>query len=86
MMRMEGRSKQKSQRKDRKSAAAQNRMKTIANLAAEDKVIPNKKRKKGDGESPFLRNIEVVEFQLTSGKTMMASVKAMLIGLYIEKL
>jgi actin-related protein 5 len=52
MLRMEARNKLKSQKKDRKSAAAQNRMKTIANLAAEDKVVPNKKRKKGDGELP----------------------------------
>jgi actin-related protein 5 len=51
MLRMEERTKHKSQKKDRKSAAAQSRMKTIANLAAEDKVIPaNKKRKKGDGK------------------------------------
>lgn len=46
--RIEMRKKQKTQKKDRKSAASQNRMKTIANLAAEDKV--SKKRKKGDGE------------------------------------
>ena len=45
---MEERKKQKSQRKDRKSVAAQNRMKTIANLAAEEKV--SKKRKKGEGK------------------------------------
>lgn len=49
MLRMESRKKTKSQRKDRKSAAAQSRMKTIANLAAEDKVVNTKKRKKGDG-------------------------------------
>ena len=51
--RMEMRKKQKTQRKDRKSAASQSRMKTIANLAAEEKV--SKKRKKGDGECSRLR-------------------------------
>lgn len=47
--RIEERKKMKSQRKDRKSVASQNRMKTIANLAAEEKVSTSKKRKKGDG-------------------------------------
>ena len=49
--RLEDRKKQKTQRKDRKSVASQNRMKTIANLAAEEKV--SKKRKKGDGKCSF---------------------------------
>jgi len=45
--RIQERKKRKAQLGDRKSAAAQSRMKTIATLAAEDAVGPAKKRKKG---------------------------------------
>ena len=45
--RIQQRKKRKAQLGDRKSAAAQSRMKTIATLAAEDAVGPAKKRKKG---------------------------------------
>ena len=45
--RMAERKKRRTQMSNRKSIQAQNRMKTIANLAAEDKTP--KKRKKGEG-------------------------------------
>lgn len=43
---MKDRKKRKEQLSDRKSLAAQNRMKSIANLASD--VKPGKKRKRGD--------------------------------------
>lgn len=46
--RIEERKKRRTQLGDRKSAHAQARMKSIANLAAED--VKGKKRKKGEGE------------------------------------
>jgi len=51
MDRIEERKKLKEQLGDRKSLAAQNRMKSIANLANDDK--PAKKRKRGQGEDDF---------------------------------
>lgn len=48
ILRMQERKKKKAQLGDRKSLAAQNRMKSIAALAAEEKT--GKKRKKGEGE------------------------------------
>lgn len=47
--RIEERKKKRTQLGDRKSAHSQARMKSIANLAAED--VKSKKRKKGEGES-----------------------------------
>lgn len=51
MARIKERKKLKEQLGDRKSLAAQNRMKSIANLANDDK--PQKKRKRGQGEDDF---------------------------------
>ena len=48
MTRIKERSRRKAALGDRKSAAAQARMKSIANLAADDRV-PKKKRKGGGG-------------------------------------
>ena len=55
IVRIEERKKKRAQLGDRKSAAAQSRMKTIATLAAEDNV--GKKRKKGgDKDDGFGRD------------------------------
>lgn len=50
MSKIKERSRRKAALQDRKSAAAQARMKSIANLAADDRV-PKKRRKNGGGES-----------------------------------
>jgi actin-related protein 5 len=50
MNRIKERKRRKAALSDRKSAAAQARMKSIANLAADDRV-PKKKRKTGGGAS-----------------------------------
>jgi actin-related protein 5 len=49
ILRIQERKKRKAQLGDRKSAAAQSRMKTIATLAAEE-TVGTKKRKKGDSK------------------------------------
>ena len=49
MTRIKDRSKRRAALSDRKSAAAQARMKSIANLASDDRV-PKKKRKGGGGD------------------------------------
>lgn len=49
MTRIKERNRRKAALQDRKSAAAQARMKSIANLAADDRV-PKKRRKNGGGE------------------------------------
>ena len=49
MARMKERVRRKAALSDRKSAAAQNRMKSIATLAADDRV-PKKRRKTGGGK------------------------------------
>ncbi|WWC66880.1 uncharacterized protein I206_100787 [Kwoniella pini CBS 10737] len=51
--RIQERKKRKAQLGDRKSAAAQNRMKNIASLAAEEKSSTSKKRKKGEDDDGF---------------------------------
>ncbi|WVQ64772.1 uncharacterized protein L199_002940 [Kwoniella botswanensis] len=51
--RIQERKKRKAQLGDRKSAAAQNRMKNIASLAAEEKTSGSKKRKKGEDDDGF---------------------------------
>lgn len=48
--RMQDRKKRRAQLGDRKSAAAQNRMKNIASLAAEEKVTKKRKTKGGESE------------------------------------
>jgi hypothetical protein len=53
MSRIKERSRRKAALSDRKSAAAQARMKSIATLAADDRV-PKKKRKAGTGKSSRL--------------------------------
>lgn len=45
---MKEKKKMKEQLSDRKSLAAQNRMKSIANLASEAGTLPGKKRKRGE--------------------------------------
>lgn len=50
MLRMKERARLRAALSDRKSAAAQNRMKNIASLAADDRV-PKKRRKTGGGPS-----------------------------------
>ncbi|KAL7418884.1 Actin-related protein 5 [Cryptotrichosporon argae] len=54
ILRMEERKKRRAQLGDRKSAAAQNRMKNIASLAADNPVA--KKRKKGEDDDGFGRD------------------------------
>ncbi|WVQ80378.1 hypothetical protein IAT38_002483 [Cryptococcus sp. DSM 104549] len=54
MVRIQERKKRRAQLGDRKSAAAQSRMKSIANLAAEEKT--SKKRKKGEDDDGFGRD------------------------------
>lgn len=54
--RIKDRARRKAALSDRKSAAAQARMKSIANLAADDKVT-KKKRKGGGGELVFFSPI-----------------------------
>lgn len=49
MVKIKDRSKRKAALTDRKSAAAQARMKNIASLAADDRVPKAKKRKGGGG-------------------------------------
>ncbi|KDQ54977.1 hypothetical protein JAAARDRAFT_693616 [Jaapia argillacea MUCL 33604] len=51
MNKMKGRARRRNELSDRKSAAAQARMKNIASLAADDRV--SKKRRKGGGEDMF---------------------------------
>lgn len=52
MDRIKNRSRRKAALSDRKSAAAQARMKSIANLAADDRI--SKKKRKGVGGRIFL--------------------------------
>lgn len=49
---MKERKKHKAQLGDRKSLAAQQRMKTITNMAS-DEPVTKKKRKKGEGDDTF---------------------------------
>lgn len=51
MNRMKDRNRRKAAMSDRKSAVAQARMKSIASLAADDRV-PKKRRKGGGGKHP----------------------------------
>lgn len=57
MAKIRDRARRKAALTDRKSAAAQARMKNIATLAADDRVSKAKKRKGGGGLLPlFVRN------------------------------
>ncbi|KAE9397615.1 actin-like ATPase domain-containing protein [Gymnopus androsaceus JB14] len=53
MTRIKDRARRKAALSDRKSAAAQARMKSIANLALDDRVPKKEKRRKGGGEDTF---------------------------------
>ncbi|KAG9032299.1 Nuclear actin-protein involved in chromatin remodeling [Tulasnella sp. JGI-2019a] len=55
MLKMREREKRKAELADRKSAASQNRLRNIANLAA-DQPIVRKRRRKGDDDDGFGRN------------------------------
>lgn len=56
MNKIKERARRKAALSDRKSAAAQARMKSIANLAADDRV-PKKKRKAGHGKVHLISDI-----------------------------
>lgn len=56
MTKIKDRTRRKAALSDRKSAAAQARMKNIANLASEDKV-PKKRRKTGGGMKDFVHEV-----------------------------
>lgn len=59
MLRIKERSRRKAALTDRKSAASQARMKSIANLAADDRV-PKKRRKAGGGGCPCSRGMDLL--------------------------
>lgn len=73
MNRIKERKRRKAALSDRKSAAAQARMKSIANLAADDRV-PKKKRKTGGGaygiSVDFKFNYRVYLQRIRSGRMM----------------
>ena len=56
IIRIQERQKKKAQLGDRKSAAAQSRMKTIATLASEETVSSKKRKKGGDKDDGFGRD------------------------------
>jgi len=72
MLKINDRVKNKAALSDRKSAAAQARMKNIASLASEDKAV-KKKRKAGPGKlnGRFLLDLLLNEFQTILSELMM---------------